>query len=98
QRAESTILRDAWQTMSIPQQESILDEVVHLCNLFASVTSERLQGVQGGPALEPYLAHSRKDTLDPLTVCESKRYFFWKDRHPNPEIGSRFPFYHPDLG
>lgn len=97
-RAEGMTLRDAWQTMSIPQQEFILDEVVRLCNLFASVTSDRLQGVQGGPVLEPYLAHSRKDTLEPLTVCESKRYFFREDLHPNPEIGSQFHFYHPDLG
>lgn len=83
ERAEGTTLRDAWQTMSIPQQEFILDEVVHLCNLFASVTSERLQGVQGGPVLEPYLAHSDKDTLEPLNVCESKCYFFREDLHPN---------------
>lgn len=97
-RVEGTTLRDAWQTMSIHEQKFILDEVVRLCNLFASVTSNRLQGVQGGPVLEPYLAHSGKDTLEPLAVCESKRYFFREGLHPNPEIGSQFHFYHPDLG
>lgn len=39
-----------------------------------------------------------QDTLEPLTVCESKRYFFREDLHPNPEIGKQFHFYHPDLG
>lgn len=97
-RAEGTTLRDAWPKMSVPQQESILDEVTRLCNLFASVTSERLQNVQGGPVLEPYLANSGNNTLEPLTVCESKRYFFREDLHPNPEIGTQFHFYHPDLG
>lgn len=97
-RVEGTTLRDAWQTMSIHQQEFILDEAVRLCNLFASVTSNRLRSVQCGPVLEPYLAHSGKDTLGPLTVCKSKRYFFREGLHPNPEIGSQFHFYHPDLG
>lgn len=43
-------------------------------------------------------SHSSKDTLDPLTACESKHYFFSEDLHPNPEIGKQFHFYHPDLG
>lgn len=55
-------------------------------------------GVCGGPVLEPYLAHSDRDSLEPLSVCESKRYFFRGILHPNPEIEERFHLYHPDLG
>ncbi|KAJ5446744.1 hypothetical protein N7445_001565 [Penicillium cf. griseofulvum] len=97
-RAPGITLRDAWGTMSATQHDSILEEVVHMCDILASITSERLQNVYGGPVLEPYLAHSERDSLEPLSVCESKRYFFREDLHPNPEIEERFLLYHPDLG
>jgi serine/threonine protein kinase len=97
-RVPGITLRDAWGTMSASQQDSILNEVVHCCEILASITSERLQDVSGGPVLEPYLAHSGKDSLEPLNVCESKEYFFRVDLHPNPEIKERFHLYHPDLG
>lgn len=97
-RVPGITLRDAWGTMSNIQQDFILAEVVHLCELLASVTSERLQNVYGGPVLEPYLAHSKNDSLEPLSVDESKVYFFREDLHPNPEIEERFHLYHPDLG
>jgi len=96
-RVEGITLRDAWETMSAAQQDSILNEVVHMCDTLATVTSDRLQNVYGGPALEPYLAHSNNDSLEPLNVFESKRYFFREDLD-NPEIGERFYLYHPDLG
>lgn len=40
-RVKGTTLKDAGQTMSPTQQEAILDEVVHICDLLASVTSDR---------------------------------------------------------
>jgi hypothetical protein len=97
-RVPGTTLRDAWGTMSAIQQESILNEVVHLCDVLASITSERLENVHGGPVLEPYLAHSGRDSLEPLSVFESKRYFFREGLHSNPTIEERFHLYHPDLG
>ncbi|CAG8894869.1 unnamed protein product [Penicillium egyptiacum] len=97
-RVPDITLREAWGTMSATEQASILDEVVSICDILASVTSERLQNVYGGPVLEPYLAHSGQDSLEPLTVSESRRYFFREDLRPNPEIEGRFHLYHPDLG
>lgn len=84
--------------MSAIQQESVLAEVVHICDILASITSERLQNVHGGPVLEPYLAHSERDSLEPLSVYESKRYFFRENLDHNTEIEERFLLYHPDLG
>ncbi|KAJ5561771.1 hypothetical protein N7461_000532 [Penicillium sp. DV-2018c] len=97
-RVPGITLRDAWGSMSAAEQDSILNEVVHFCDILACITSERLQNVSGGPVLEPYLAHSGNDSLEPLNVGESKLYFFREDLHPNPEIEERFHFYHPDLG
>ncbi|KAJ5697264.1 hypothetical protein N7488_010948 [Penicillium malachiteum] len=97
-RVPGIMLRDAWGTMSAIQKDSILDEVVRICDIIASITSDRLQNVYGGPVLEPYLAHSGNDLLEPLSVCESKRYFFREDLHPNPKIVEQFHLYHPDLG
>ncbi|CRL21689.1 Protein kinase-like domain [Penicillium camemberti] len=97
-RVPGITLRDAWGTMSAIQQESVLAEVVHICDILASITSERLQNVHGGPVLEPYLAHSERDSLEPLSVYESKRYFFRENLDHNTEIEERFLLYHPDLG
>lgn len=97
-RVRGATLRDTWETLSPAEQDSILCEVVHLCGALASITSTQLQNVQGGPVLEPYLAHSKKDSLEPLTVSECKQYFFRADLHPNPEIEEQFHLYHPDLG
>jgi hypothetical protein len=41
-RVPGITLRDAWGTMSASQQDSILNEVVHFCEILASITSERL--------------------------------------------------------
>jgi hypothetical protein len=84
--------------MSATQHDSILDEVVYICDILASITSGQLQNIYGGPILEPYLAHSERDSLEPISVCESKAYFFREDLHPNPEIKERFHLYHSNLG
>ncbi|KAJ6126091.1 hypothetical protein N7471_010584 [Penicillium samsonianum] len=97
-RVPGITLRDAWETMSAVQQESILDEVVHMCDLLASVTSGRLQNVNGGPVLESYLAHSERNFLEPLSVYESKKYFIQESIRSNPEIEEKFHLYHADLG
>ncbi|KAJ6180782.1 hypothetical protein N7519_011243, partial [Penicillium mononematosum] len=52
-RVPGITLRDAWGTMSATQQDSILNEVVYSCERLASITSERLQNVSGGPDLHP---------------------------------------------
>ncbi|KAJ5585077.1 uncharacterized protein N7459_004877 [Penicillium hispanicum] len=97
-RVPGVTLRDAWQTLSANQQDSILNEVVHLCDILASVTSPLLQNVQGGSVLEPYLAHSGEQTLEPLTVSDCKKYFCRAELDTNPDIGEEFYLYHPDLG
>lgn len=97
-RVQGTTLRDSWETLSPAQQDSILDDVVRLCDVLASITSTQLQNVQGGPVLEPYLAHSKRDLLEPMGVSDCKRYFFRADLHPNPNVGEQFHLYHPDLG
>lgn len=75
-----------------------MDEVATFCLDLASLTAERLQSVQGGPVVEPYLAHSGQNLLEPLSISESEAYFYRADLEPNPIIGNRFHFYHPDLG
>lgn len=90
-------LRDAWGVMSTFEQNNVLNEVVSVCNLLISDTSSRLQNVHGGPVLEPYLAHSGNQLLEPLTLCESKNYFFGAGLQ-NPEISGDFHLYHADLG
>ena len=97
-RVPGITLRDAWGTMSVGEQDSTLDEVVHMCDVLASITSDRLENVHGGPVPEPYLAHSERDSLEPLSVFECESYFFRENLHPNPEIEERFHLYHPDLG
>lgn len=67
-RVPGITLRDAWETMSATEQDSILDEVVHMYDILASITSDRLEDVHGGPVSEPYLAHSKRDSLEPLSV------------------------------
>ena len=64
----------------------------------ASLKPEKLENVQKGPTLEPHLAHSGQELLEPLTLCESKRYFVRKGLDRNPDIGYHFHFYHPGLG
>jgi hypothetical protein len=80
--------------MSATEQDPILDEIVSICDILASIISNRLQNVYGGPELEPYLAHSERDLLEPLTMSESRGYFLREDLHPNPEIEERFHLYH----
>lgn len=97
-RVHGLTLRDAWEGLSDQQKDSIVDEVATFCRDLASLTAERLQSVQGGPVVEPYLAHSGQDLLEPLSISESEAYFYRADLQPNPTIGDRFHFYHPDLG
>jgi hypothetical protein len=35
--------------MSATEQDPILDEIVSICDILASITSNRLQNVYGGP-------------------------------------------------
>ncbi|KAJ5578730.1 uncharacterized protein N7459_007694 [Penicillium hispanicum] len=97
-RAQGLTLRDAWSGLSVEQQDSIVDEVASFCCDLGSLTAERLQSIQGGPMVEPYLAHSGQDLLEPLSISESEVYFYRADLDPNPTIGDCFHFYHPDLG
>lgn len=81
-RVQGVTLRDAWPGLSAEQQDSIVNEVASSCRDLASLTAERLQSVQGGPVVEPYLAHSGQDLLKPLSISESEKYFHRTDLGP----------------
>jgi len=63
---EGTTPRDAWESMTINQQRSMVDEVTGHCDTLASIRSKRIENVRGGPILEPYLAERPVRAFRPL--------------------------------
>jgi hypothetical protein len=108
-RVQGVILRNAWASISSSQRESVLNTIVHYCNVLASITSSKLESASGGAVLEPYLAPPRTGPcsalwlLQPLSCEECFKYFNVPsslnpfDSYPHVKE-EPFHFYHPDLG
>jgi hypothetical protein len=100
-RMEGCTLRDAWESLSTSQRDSILDTVAGYCDLLAQNTSDVLSGATGKPLYEPYLAPGAlgtSDHLGPMTHEEAVSYFSpYTETFPLSMLGEVFHFYHPDL-
>jgi hypothetical protein len=103
-RVPGITLRNAWASFSPSKRESILQTIVHYCNMLASITSSKLESTSGGAVFEPYLAPpttgpcSASWLLRPLSHEECIKYFSIP-LTPNPlDKEGPFRFYHPDLG
>ena len=97
-RVPGDTLQNSWAAFSTAQRDKVLTTVADMIDLLARRQSDTLQGLNGKPLPEPYLALTGfGDTLGPLTREECLSRFTGTSNHPPPPVES-FHFHHADLG
>ncbi|CZT13887.1 uncharacterized protein RCO7_05100 [Rhynchosporium graminicola] len=105
-RVEGETLQDAWSQLSVAQKSGIASQIATYCSTPSWITSPSFESATHRGVLEPFLALDAESNhpswkprpLGPFSVADFTSYISQLPSTRCLDIGTRFHFYHADLG